>query len=763
MLVAFLILTVSFSSVFIHPLLATSNNSPSISVEKLVWNGSSYAESTIVNENEIVEFKIVIYNPFDYYEIHWSGIIYDQLPCNLQYINGSVADLPLEYDHPELDPEQYYLSNNTVIWQVDRESPILPHQYLNFTYQAKAKCCGSEYLDNTLTVSPDQLINTCDPSDILYNDGSYDSSDSASVKVICDEPSIQIIKKVKDNGLWKDETTIFEGETVEFRLLITNDGQENLSDVQVTDTLPSILSYNNDANLTPVSSTAHQITWQIDELLINESVEITFSATGLAVGEADNTCVVDSCQGVTDEDDAHIIISGMIVEKRIWNQQSHHWVDELEVSVGDTIRFQIMVSYIGNGSYTLYNIHIRDDLPECLEYKNNADPTETAISADGKTIWWNLSTHVPAGDHITVEFDALVTETSGCGPCINRANVSAHECSGHTFIKEDTATVNAECPINADAGGPYCGDPCEQIFIEGHASGGSAPYTYKWDLDDDGFFDDYTGKSFYFSWSTPNTYLISLKVTDSEYRTDVDTTTVTIYPPDNTGPKTPSVPVGETDGSINEEYFYSTSTIDSDGDLIRYGWDWNGDGRVDEWTGFFVSSETVSIGHSWSDSGTYPVKVKAEDEHGKQSDFSSSLSVSIGENLAPQKPILVGPSRGRTGVSHSFSSSTTDPEGDSLYYWFDWGDGTNSGWKGPYNSGQTVTESHVWHTKGSYSIKVKAKDASGLESVWSDSITAVMPKKEVFSAYPSLNILEWLAQLIPSFSFFLSTLPYYHS
>jgi hypothetical protein len=36
--------------------------------------------------------------------------------------------------------------------------------------------------------------------------------------------------------------------------------------------------------------------------------------------------------------------------------------------------------------------------------------------------------------------------------------------------------------------------------------------------------------------------------------------------------------------------------------------------------------------------------------------------------------------------------------------------------------------SHIWNTQGSYSIKVKAKDASGAESVWSDPLPVSMPR-----------------------------------
>ncbi|RLF30793.1 MAG: hypothetical protein DRJ99_01480 [Thermoplasmata archaeon] len=101
------------------------------------------------------------------------------------------------------------------------------------------------------------------------------------------------------------------------------------------------------------------------------------------------------------------------------------------------------------------------------------------------------------------------------------------------------------------------------------------------------------------------------------------------------------------------------------------------------------------------------------------------------ENKPPNKPNKPsGPTSGKAGTSYTYSTSTTDPDEDQVYYWFDWGDRTNSGWLGPYNSGQTVGASHTWSEKGSYDIKVKAKDTNDAESDWSDPLPITMPKNK---------------------------------
>jgi hypothetical protein len=104
------------------------------------------------------------------------------------------------------------------------------------------------------------------------------------------------------------------------------------------------------------------------------------------------------------------------------------------------------------------------------------------------------------------------------------------------------------------------------------------------------------------------------------------------------------------------------------------------------------------------------------------------IKVSQGNGtLPPLKPTINGPTTGTVNNEYPYTSSTTDPEGDQVYYFWDWGDGSISGWLGPYNSGVTCEAKHIWNVKGNYNIKVKAKDASGAESPWSDPLPITMP------------------------------------
>lgn len=83
----------------------------------------------------------------------------------------------------------------------------------------------------------------------------------------------------------------------------------------------------------------------------------------------------------------------------------------------------------------------------------------------------------------------------------------------------------------------------------------------------------------------------------------------------------------------------------------------------------------------------------------------------------PQAPSEIsGIEIGLTGHEYSFSTAATDPDSTQLWYNYDWADGTNSGWLGPYNQGQLCIAAHTWSDPGRYEIAIKARDNWFFES-----------------------------------------------
>ena len=93
--------------------------------------------------------------------------------------------------------------------------------------------------------------------------------------------------------------------------------------------------------------------------------------------------------------------------------------------------------------------------------------------------------------------------------------------------------------------------------------------------------------------------------------------------------------------------------------------------------------------------------------------------------VQPQRPW--GKTTGNAGSTYLYSTVTTDVDGDQVSYQWDWGDGNFSDWLGPYSSGVNASTQHAWSIKGTYSVRVKAKDSNGAESTWSDPLSITMP------------------------------------
>jgi len=97
----------------------------------------------------------------------------------------------------------------------------------------------------------------------------------------------------------------------------------------------------------------------------------------------------------------------------------------------------------------------------------------------------------------------------------------------------------------------------------------------------------------------------------------------------------------------------------------------------------------------------------------------------------PEKPTITGKIGGKINQEYTYYAMTTDPNNDDIYYYFDWDDGTNSGWLGTYESGEECSTTHSWNRQGDYEVKVRAKDVNGVISAWSDPLVVSMPKNKV--------------------------------
>jgi len=210
----------------------------------------------------------------------------------------------------------------------------------------------------------------------------------------------------------------------------------------------------------------------------------------------------------------------------------------------------------------------------------------------------------------------------------------------------------------------------------------------------------------------------------------------------NSLPNTPSRPFGPPSGYRNVWYTYSTNATDPDGDNVRYQFEFTGPSlNLAFTTDWYASGQNGNLTVMWETTdppGTYYVRARAQDVYEEWSNWSPYLTVNI-VNRAPNTPSTpLGSPSGYNGTSYGYSTNTTDPDGDSVYYLFDWGDGSTTT-VGPYASGSTVSF-HTWGSAGTYYVKVKAKDVYDAWSGYSSSLTVTISNRSGGPGCPTLFV-----------------------
>lgn len=116
-------------------------------------------------------------------------------------------------------------------------------------------------------------------------------------------------------------------------------------------------------------------------------------------------------------------------------------------------------------------------------------------------------------------------------------------------------------------------------------------------------------------------------------------------------------------------------------------------------------------------------------------------------NDPPTTPAISGPTTGNKGTEYNYTFSSTDSDGDDLYYYIDWEDGHKE-WIGPYGSGETIKVSHTWAKTGTYKISSKAKDENNGVS-YMEELSVTMPRGKIFKNRLLYYIFEKLIDIFP--------------
>ena len=196
-------------------------------------------------------------------------------------------------------------------------------------------------------------------------------------------------------------------------------------------------------------------------------------------------------------------------------------------------------------------------------------------------------------------------------------------------------------------------------------------------------------------------------------------------------------------GSTGQPLSLSWSILISDPEGNTFTWSIQcSNGQSNGGSGASNGTKSVSLS-GLAYSTTYTVWVNATDPAGSGVYTRKwyTFTTQVQQNLPPNKPNTPsGPVSGKINSAYNYTTSTIDTNGDQVFYLWDWGDGSQSDWLGPYNSGVTINTTHTWITAGNYEIKVKAKDIHDAESNWSDPLAITITTESIVEIKGGLGV-----------------------
>jgi PKD repeat protein len=149
--------------------------------------------------------------------------------------------------------------------------------------------------------------------------------------------------------------------------------------------------------------------------------------------------------------------------------------------------------------------------------------------------------------------------------------------------------------------------------------------------------------------------------------------------------------------------FTSTSS-DPDGTIATYSWTF-GDGGT---------STAQNPSHTYAAGGSYTATLRVTDNQGAQSTTTSKTVTVTAPNQAPTASFT----RSCSGLTCSFTSTSSDPDGTIASYSWTFGDGGTSTLQNP---------SHTYAAGGSYTATLRVTDNQGAQSTAASQTFTVSP------------------------------------
>jgi len=509
---------------------------------------------------------------------------------------------------------------------------------------------------------------------------------------------------LQGEGWWDEYTEAKIGDTVRFKITLTYYGESLLHHIKIIDYLPDDLHYVDNVTITNAPDIEPEInenilTWNfsaMDPLLQDgENISIEFDAeviTNIIIENVNTATVTASECNIfdhSDEDQATVMVEEdqeeIEVDKQVWNGTA--WAESIKnVGKGDILQFKITVTYYGPNSIKCMIIH--DQLPdECLEYDENftitlsttgiADFPNVDISEDKKDIFfnWTRNENLFLQDGETVSIKYAVKIVCYCEETIyNKAYAWAWGCFPCETILEGCDKVAITCEVP------------EPKFIK-----------QVWNEN------EWAEETFQIIGRT-----VRFKLNLTYYgKYHLSNITILDYLP-CTLEYTGNANIKETNISEDKKtiWWNLTNLTLSDQETL------------------IIEFDALVVAPSGCEGAINTAKASGliviETPMYTIFETEDTAKVISRENNPPSRPIIDGDTKGKRNKDLNFYILADNYEEEDVWYYIDWGDETNSGWIGPYEQGEQIIITHSFSKRGTYTVKVKAKDIYDAETQWSN-------------------------------------------
>jgi uncharacterized repeat protein (TIGR01451 family) len=398
-------------------------------VAKAVKNltaGGDYATSVDAKPGDRIQYRLTYTNTGNAAATH--VVVSDPVPSRTTF--------------ESCDPSTCSTANNTVSWDLGTQNP---GANVTLTFIVRLDATGwaqgqNDLVKNTAQVCAD--VQGCKSSD--------------EVTVTVKTPNVTLVKAVRNasvtNSSFATSTTATPGDTLEYRLIATNNGVAPATGVVVTDVVQARQTY-----LTCTGGctlTDSKLTWPSTTLAANGgTVTYTFQVRLDATFPAGETPVKNTGQVVSSQEPtaknsnetsttvpAAPVLGQAKAVKNVSTGTAYG--SSTDASPGDTIEYQLTFSNTGNADAT--GVLLTDPVPTGTAYVSCTGGCEQS----GSTVTWDLGTVAP-NHSVVVTFRVTVSTTGFTGGTTTPIQNIARACMGTSCVDSPPVVVNVKMPSSS--------------------------------------------------------------------------------------------------------------------------------------------------------------------------------------------------------------------------------------------------------------------------------------------------------------------------